>query len=276
VKLKDSVRKQPIYYLLIVVLFFIGMAFLPAESILTAIFSKGDYKYLSYFLFRPIFTAGFVIFSVKCGFSSIYTHKFSPKKLLYALPILVIAINNFPFFSYFNGNFAIFVEDFQIGYLLAVLMIVISEEVVFRGIVFPLLLIRFENDKYRYIKSLIISALIFAVVHIFNIFGGGNIGYNLLQVLYSFAIGAVFSFLMAKTGNILIPTVIHYVYNLGGMLSSFSLTYGYAFSTGQIILTAVVAVIFGLLLAYFIIFKTKNEEILESLPFLKNFDENSL
>lgn len=275
-KLADSVRKQPIYYLLIVVLFFIGMAFLPAESILTAIFSKGDYKYLSYFLFRPIFTAGFIIFSVKCGFSSIYTHKFSPKKLLFVLPIFIIAINNFPFFSYFNGNFTILVEDFQIGYLLAVLMIVISEEVVFRGIVFPLLLIKLKNDKHRYIKSLILSALIFAFVHIFNIFAGGNVVYNLLQVLYSFAIGAVLSFLMVKTGNILVPILIHYVYNLGGMLSTFSLTYGYVFSTGQIILTAVVAVILGLILVYFIIFKTKEEEILESLPFLKSFDENSI
>ena len=78
--------------------------------------------------------------------------------------------------------------------------------------------------------------------------------------------GCSLSLVMIKTKNIFIPTLIHFIYNLGGFLSNFSLINGTIFSVGQIILTAIVSVIMAIFIIKMIFSLTINE-VKDSLTF---------
>ena len=151
-------------------------------------------------------------------------------------------------------------DRFEIGYILATFMIVFSEEIVFRLIILPLTAIKLKTSRFYQVKVVAISSAIFALTHIVNLFGGAGFVSVLLQVLYSFGLGAGLNLIMIKTGNIFIATGVHLIYNLGGSLLTYGLFFGVMWTVGQIILTAIVAVILGLIIIL-MIFKTKNEEI---------------
>ncbi len=261
--ISEEVKKQPIYYGLIILLLFIAMVSLPSTALLTKIFGENDYRFLSPFVFRPIFVAGFIIFAVKIGLGKYFITKPTLKSLIFVLPVLIIAINNFPFFSYFSNKLAINSNRFEIGYILATFMIVFSEEIVFRLIILPLTAIKLKTSRFYQVKVVAVSSAIFALTHIVNLFGGAGFVSVLLQVLYSFGLGAGLNLIMIKTGNIFIATGVHLIYNLGGSILTYGLVYGMMWTVGQIILTTIIAVIFGLIII-FMIFNTKNEEITQT------------
>ncbi|MBT8232138.1 MAG: CPBP family intramembrane metalloprotease [Bacteroidia bacterium] len=79
------------------------------------------------------------------------------------------------------------------------------EELLIRGIILISLLSRFSV-----FKSVLISSLLFSVLHILNfIFGYQTFFHTFNQLLYSFGIGTIFAFLYLKLENILVPIIFH-------------------------------------------------------------------
>ena len=62
------------------------------------------------------------------------------------------------------------------------------------------------------------TAAIFSLFHLTNLFRGGCIGDVLLQCLYTFLIGAMLTITMLKLNNIWLCVLIHAIFNFGGML----------------------------------------------------------
>lgn len=274
IKLREEGKKAPISNMLIVILLFIAFVSFPLESILKNFLSTDLSRYLSYILPRLLASILFITLTILYGFSHIFKRKPTLKSLLFALPLLVIAINNFPFFSLITGdvNFVSLDGYFSL-YILAILLVALLEEVVFRGLVLSFFVIKFSSNnvenkgkiKNPYtLKVIFFSSLVFAVVHIVNLFGGASIGATLMQVGYSFLLGSALSLVMIKTQNIFVPVLIHFVYNFGGMLSKFGLIEGKTFTTLQIIMTAVIAIICGIIIV-FAILKQDDEETKNSL-----------
>ncbi len=91
----------------------------------------------------------------------------------------------------------------------------ILEELVFRGLVFPLMIKAFKDNKNAIILSAIISSLMFGAIHFINLFSEPN---NIVgitsQVFFATAIGVYFCGLLVRTENIIIPIVIHVFVNL--------------------------------------------------------------
>lgn len=143
-----------------------------------------------------------------------------PQKLLFLVPCLLVAVDNFPFHAYLAGKSEL-VHTSPGNWLLFALYCAgtgIFEECVFRGILFPLLAGYFSADRKGFLKTFFLSSVIFGCMHVFNIFAGAGVGPTLLQVCYSTLTGGLFAFALIKTKNIFVPAFVHGLYNFCGLL----------------------------------------------------------
>lgn len=80
----------------------------------------------------------------------------------------------------------------------------ISEEVMFRGVLFRALLTR-----YRVWTAIIVSSILFGAVHILNVFNTGDLGGALMQSLPAGMSGILFVAIVIRTGSIW-PAIIYH------------------------------------------------------------------
>ncbi|MBE5749869.1 MAG: CPBP family intramembrane metalloprotease [Clostridiales bacterium] len=185
------------------------------------------------------------------------------KNLWYLVPCLLVAINNLPFIPWIKGLNKFANVGFQevLLFIFYCVLIGVFEEIVFRGIIFPSLLSRFEKSKKGLIKSMIISSVIFGVAHIVNAFSGAGIIETLLQVVYSSLIGGLCAFAFVKTNNIVSSIVVHALYNFCGLLfnAKIGLGLGVSFDLPTVIITAVLAVLVFVFVVLSLFFQSKKE-----------------
>ena len=171
-----------------------------------------------------------------------------PQQLLYLIPCLLIAIDNFQFSSYFNGNMELVHKqpmDFVL-FGLYCLSVGLFEECIFRGVIFTVFAGLFSKDKKGLLMTFVASSVVFGVAHLFN----GSI----LQVGYTILTGGLFAFTLMKSKNILCCAFVHALYNFGGLLfekaANFGLGNGVVFDTGTVITMLVVSLVLGAFVLY--------------------------
>ena len=120
------------------------------------------------------------------------------------LPALLFVIWNI-FYNLSSGNSFGTANTFMEALIIAAAP-AIFEEVIFRGIFI------YNLKKYGYddIKCLLISALVFSLVHLTNAVGGNLIAV-VLQIGYSFVIGLVLGAIYLKNNSILQVILIHFL-----------------------------------------------------------------
>lgn len=185
-----------------------------------------------------------------------------PQAWTYILPCAIIAIDNFPFWSYFQGNMA-FVRSSATDFILfGVYCITIGlfEESVFRGLLFSVVAGLFPKNKKGLIKTFFLTSFAFGFVHLFNLFSGAGIGATLLQVVYTTLTGGLFAFALIKTKNLLIPAFVHALYNFCGLLlSEQGLGTGVVFDLGTVFIMAFISVAIGAFVLYSLYKYPENE-----------------
>ncbi|MCD7776516.1 MAG: CPBP family intramembrane metalloprotease [Firmicutes bacterium] len=162
--------------------------------------------------------------------------------LIFALPALIVAVNNMPIIPLISGE--AYLSGDAAGVLLLLLQCFLTglfEETAYRGIITVTVMELCGGTKKRLLYSLIISSAAFGVSHIFNLLAGAGVGATLMQVGYSSLIGAMCAVVMVKTRSIILPVVIHSIYNFCGYLVP-KLGGGTIWTVPEIILTAVVSV----------------------------------
>ncbi len=179
-----------------------------------------------------------------------------PQRLLFLLPCFLVAVNNFPFASYFAGE-SVFLSPTagQVAlFALYCLLVGLFEEGVFRGIVFPILAEKLLHNKRGFLLAFVLSSLLFGLVHLFNLFAGASVGGTFLQVGYSTLIGGLCAFALIQTKNILCCAAVHAVYNFCGLLldGNLGLGGGIVFTLPTTLMMAVVGVMVGV----FVLWKT--------------------
>ncbi len=92
--------------------------------------------------------------------------------------------------------------------LLAMTTAVFFEEHLGRGLIFGALLVYFKHHKWRTQLSILLSALLFSMSHVINLFNQ-NAMQTLNQMLYTFAFGCLASMLYIRSGSLLIPFLAH-------------------------------------------------------------------
>ena len=177
-----------------------------------------------------------------------------PEKWLFLAPCLLVAVNNFPFCSFFAKKCG-FVSAGTIVWLLFIvycLLVGLFEECVFRGIVFPALAGRFSQDKKGVIKTFFLSSVVFGASHLLNLLTGGGVGATLLQVVYSTLIGGLCAFVLMKTKNILLCALVHSTYDICGLAldQTWGCGNGVVFDFPTAFMMAIVGVAVGVFVLY--------------------------
>ena len=134
-----------------------------------------------------------------------------PQHMLYMIPCLMIAIDNFQFSSYFKGRFELIHGEAVdvLLFTLYCLSVGLFEECIFRGIIFSVLAGVFSRDRKGFLLTYVATSVVFGLAHIFN----GNI----LQVGYTVLTGGLFAFALMKTKNIFCAAFVHALYNFCGL-----------------------------------------------------------
>lgn len=147
--------------------------------------------------------------------------------LVWSLPCFMVAFVNFPYGALASGA-ASFVKIDLLGlYILYVFGICLMEELVFRGVLLILVKDMFKRTRHAPLLVTIVTAAIFSLFHLTNLFRGAGIVDVLLQCLYTFLIGAMLTVTMLKLNNIWLCVLIHVIFNFGGMLLQEGMVNGY-------------------------------------------------
>ena len=247
--MENNVKHKKNIRIALAVFFALGM--LVSESLCPSIFEGVDgADWICGMLSR--FCGGMLCVILISGFFTGQFFKFniSLKKLLVFLPCMLIAINNFPFVTVFSGEAYINGRwDKILLYAGFCISVGLFEEMAFRGCIFSFVLQRRGRRVVDVFWSIVISSAIFGAVHIVNIFMGADPGGTVLQIGYSFLIGAMCSVILVKTHNIWFCVILHAVYNFaGGVVPNCG--GGIIWSVPEIILTAVVALIVAVFVIY--------------------------
>ncbi len=164
------------------------------------------------------------------------------KSLLFTLPPFLVVVNNMPILSMIWGDAYVVhtAPAYWVWFSLECLAIGLFEELAFRGVIFLMLAEKRHATRKGLFWSLILSSAVFGGVHLINAFMGAGIGV-ILQIGYSFLIGAMCSVVLLKTRNIWLCVLLHAVYDFSGTLMP-TLGTGTWWDTPTVIFTAVLAV----------------------------------
>lgn len=103
------------------------------------------------------------------------------------------------------------------GILFATMLVGISEELVFRGIVLPAYL---ENGSK--IKAIVVSSFLFAIFHVTNLSGGIEITSLLIQLVNAMLLGTTFAFIAIEIGKVWPLMIFHFLYDFFLISSEFT------------------------------------------------------
>ncbi len=176
-------------------------------------------------------------------------NKSTVKAIIAVLPCFLAVVCNPPLIGLITGDAAFSYSGatlclYIVLFITECLLVGTFEELLFRGILFPAVEERLKENKRGRFFAVIISAAIFALVHLFNLFTSSPLAV-LMQVGYSFLLGGACCFTFLKTGNILYCVLLHATFNFCGGLTD-TLGYGgwggvpsYVFSAVVCVLVAV-------------------------------------
>ena len=160
---------------------------------------------------------GWLLFNYGGRYLMVFNRDF-PRMLLWALPCFMVALVNFPYSAIITGEASIARIDLMGLYILYVVGVAILEELIFRGSLVILLSDLLRNKKHKPLFVALIGAAIFSLFHLTNLFIGGDVGFTLLQCLYTFLIGGMLMVTIMKTKNIWLCILIHALFDFGGLL----------------------------------------------------------
>lgn len=133
----------------------------------------------------------------------------------------IFAILNFMSIDFFNITSISQILFFFINVILGV----IFEELVFRGIIQNIIVEKYEVYKKSVWNGIIISSLIFAVIHLLNLIGQPYfILGTITQVIYTFCLGMLLGVVYYFSKNIWSVILLHFIFNVLGSYSTLFIT----------------------------------------------------
>lgn len=165
------------------------------------------------------FTSVFLLVLVLEVYPDLFAWKrISLKNLLWCVSPLLVTVVNFPFSALILGTAQITRAEFLWLFIIKCLLIGLSEELLFRGIIFHSLSDYFKKKGRSCFLPVLLSSVIFALFHFINLFDGAGILPVLQQVGYSFLIGAMLAIVLLKTKNIWLCIFLHALFDFGGFI----------------------------------------------------------
>ena len=259
-KLRRDALKTPLSHIIIITLFCAGGVAIPLHYLFGLfIFDTLTVNLISGITIRAILSVIAIIFIIKYGFTKPLKSTCGIVGYLLMIPAVLVCVNNAPLVGLITGEVQITASQINIAlFVVYCLVIGIFEETAFRGLVFPLALKVCEKRKYQTFWGVALSSAFFAVAHAIGFIGGNPLAV-LLQIGYSFLIGAMCAISVLYTKNLYFAIFLHTVYDIGGLMTA-NIALGNQWDTLTIIITAILGVI---VCAYmiFALFKFDKKEI---------------
>ncbi|MBR0236292.1 MAG: CPBP family intramembrane metalloprotease [Clostridia bacterium] len=208
---------------------------------------------------RAVGAALFILIAIYLGYDIFGLKKAINKKALFALPCLIVALNNLPYVALMRGDAMITGAPAEIYFfILECIFVALFEEVAFRGVLY-LTLQKGRTTRRGLFFSVIVSSVVFGLFHLINLFYGASIGQTALQVGYSFLVGCMCAFVLIKTGSIWYCVIIHAIYNFCGQIVS-RLGAGEMLNAPQIIITVIISLLCAIYIVI-ILFKSTPDDV---------------
>lgn len=271
-RLRQDAFSSPVYHIAIIILLTIGLVSMPIDYIFGLFVSDGyTAKLLGGIILRAVLSVLAVVVIFKYGFNKIFKTHNGLLSFVAVIPALLIAINNFPINALVSGKAVIFRTGTDILlYVLYCISVGVFEELVYCGLIFPLFLYIFRNKKYSVVYAVAFSSACFALSHLTNLLGGADIGSTVMQVGYSFLIGAMCCIAKCITRNLFTAIFMHTVYDLGGLILNKTVGLGVGNQWDK--LTIIITIVLAVLVAVYMVmmaFRIEHDEV-ESLYFEKS------
>jgi len=266
----------------IISIFFFYLLFLLISYPLTYLLSSGVSEFKSDLISRIIVLIPLLIgliFLIKKnnlkrfnGLDKMENRKFLFFPLLFLIYIL---------FSNFHN--ILMIESFDLLLIItSVLLVGLTEELFFRGILFPFFISKLKTKKYFLLSSIFMSSIIFGIVHYISLINNNSIALITYQVIFAFCIGCLFCSITLRTKNIIIPSLFHsiinfkaYVLSQAISMNKKSIEYTEEFLSAMpeipettiwnLLTDELPQLLLFLILAYFLLWKIDNKEILKKL-----------
>ncbi len=164
------------------------------------------------------------------------------RSLVFCIPAFCVVINNLHIYTLITGVERVTSGGGMIALLaLECFCVGLFEEMAFRGVVFLGILERRRSRVRDIVIAIIISSVIFGIVHSLNFFYMSPAAV-LQQIGYSFLIGAMCSVVLVRTKNIWLCVILHAIFNFGGALVP-TLGEGFVWDIPTIVVTVILAVL---------------------------------
>lgn len=242
--LEKSAKKDTAGMIFTVILYAVGAVSVPYIKVAEWLGGGQALEWYLAFAFKIICSALPVYLIFQFGMKDMITGFSGGKRgLLLCVPAFLVALDNFPFLPLITGSLKFVGSAGNIfPYVLYCLSIGVMEETIFRGNLLPLFMFKFSKDKKGTFWAVVVSSAIFGAMHLLNLLGGFS-PMVFLQVGYSFLIGCMCAAATLFSGNIIVPIIIHALFDIGGFLTDYGFLEGTLWTTGNVVLTAVVSVI---------------------------------
>ena len=160
----------------------------------------------------------FITLTLYLGYRVMNPLRIKAAELIFTLPALVVVINNLPIIPLITGQASVSAPWSRILLLAAeCFSIGLFEEMAFRGVVLLGIMEKRRKSTKDLFISIVLSSAVFGLVHLVNLFTSSP-GAVLLQIGYSFLIGAMCAVVLIRTANIWLCVLLHAVYDFCGSL----------------------------------------------------------
>lgn len=148
-----------------------------------------------------------------------FDNRFGKWLIVTIIVLLALIIPDFIIMTVTGTNFV----APSIKSILVALVAGTTEETIFRGIPASYAMRHF-NDRKKLPLVIGITSLLFSLIHATNIFAGASVSATLLQLLTSFGIGTTLCALYFRSGNIILPMLLHFLYDVYALMNADSVT----------------------------------------------------
>lgn len=142
---------------------------------------------------------------LKCGFKGFF------KSLWSGMVFFLLAVVGCAMYAFqaMEQGLALKPMGELITFVVFVILVGLAEEIFFRGIIAESILKRFGNSVSGVIFSVILSGIIFGVVHILNFFSGQSLEESVIQAIATSMLGILLSAIYVRHRNIFGVAVLH-------------------------------------------------------------------